>query len=188
MTGIFWIINNKIIAIKISLNETDEINGFKDSGICCFEECEKMGFETNECVKFPRGRVVYDIYDKRYDILISKEIIENELYQSMILKEFGIDDKYQVTVDEYIQNSKESAILFFKINEIVRKIDPFDIAWVSFDEYYPEVNEIISKLLEKNGNEFETVKEVFDKWFFEDETRIEKYKKIAEEIKRKINV
>jgi len=42
--------------------------------------------------------------------------------------------------------------------------------------------------LEKNKSKFEIVKEVFDKWFFEDKTKIEKYKKIAEEIKRKINV
>jgi len=188
MIGIFWIIENKIIAKKISLNETDEINGFKDSKLFHFLEYEKMGFNIDEYNKFPRGRVVYDIYENRYDILVSKEIIENKKYRSMILKEFGIKENYQFTVDKYIQSSKKLEILFFKVNEIVREIDPFDISWVTFDEYYPEVNEIVSKLLEKKENEFEIIKEVFDRWFFEDEIKIEKYKKIAEEIKRKINV
>jgi hypothetical protein len=32
--------------------------------------------------------------------------------------------------------------LFIEINTIVREIDPFNIAWVSDDEYYPEVKDI----------------------------------------------
>jgi len=110
MIGIFWIIDNKIITKKVNLNEIEEINGFKDSGFCCFVECEKMGFKINACTKFPRGRIVYDIYDNRYDVLISKEIIENEKYQSIILKEFGIDDichYYKMNISKTVKNLQD---------------------------------------------------------------------------------
>jgi hypothetical protein len=188
MIGIFWIIDNKLVAKKVNLDKVEEINGFRDSGLSHFSEWGKMGLDIHECNKYPRGRVVYHVYEEEFNILVSKEIIENKKYQPMILKEFEIGDNYRFIADEYIKNSKELEILFLKVNEIVREIDPFNIAWVTFDEYYPEVNEIVSKLLENKENEFETVKEVFDKWFFEDETKIEKYKKIAEKIKKDINV
>jgi hypothetical protein len=71
--------------------------------------------------------------------------------------------------------------LFIEINKIVRGIDPFNIAWVSDDEYYPEVKDIVKGVI-AGENTQKLVKEVFDKWFYEKEENNEKYKEIAKKI------
>jgi hypothetical protein len=178
MIGIFCIIDEKIFVKKINLDEVKELGEYKDSGFLYHIEFKNI----NE--KIPRGRVVYNILENIYEIFVSQNIIKNKKYQSMILKEFNIKGNYQFIVDEYLQNNKKTEILFFKINEIIRKIDPFNIAWVSFDEYYPEVNDIVLKLLEKKEDEFKIVKNVFERWFFKDNRKINYYKRIAKEIKK----
>jgi len=72
--------------------------------------------------------------------------------------------------------------LFIEINTIIREIDPFNIAWVSDDEYYPEVKDIVKGVIAKKDTK-KLVKEVFDKWFYEKKENNEKYKKIAKKIK-----
>jgi uncharacterized protein YrzB (UPF0473 family) len=181
MIGIFCIIDEKIIAKKINLDEVKELGEHKDSGFLYHIEFKNI----NE--KIPRGRVVYNILENIYEIFVSQNIIKNKKYQSMILKEFDIDKNYRFIIDTYIQSTKKAEILFFKINEIIRKIDPYNIAWVSFDEYYPEVNDITLKFLKEKKDEFQIVKEVFDKWFFEDERKINAYKKIAQKLKNLSN-
>ena len=71
--------------------------------------------------------------------------------------------------------------LFIEINKIVREIDPFNIAWVSDDEYYPEVKDIVKGVIAKEDTQ-KLVKEVFDRWFYEKEENNEKYKEIAKKI------
>ena len=71
--------------------------------------------------------------------------------------------------------------LFIEINKIVREIDPFNIAWVSDDEYYPEVKDIVKGVIAKEDTQ-KLIKEVFDRWFYEKEENNEKYKKIAKKI------
>ena len=71
--------------------------------------------------------------------------------------------------------------LFIEINTIVREIDPFNIAWVSDDEYYPEVKDIVKGVIAKEDTQ-KLVKEVFDRWFYEKEENNEKYKEIAKKI------
>ena len=71
--------------------------------------------------------------------------------------------------------------LFIEINKIVREIDPFNIAWVSDDEYYPEVKDIVKGVIAKEDTQ-KLIKEVFDRWFYEKEENNEKYKEIAKKI------
>ena len=71
--------------------------------------------------------------------------------------------------------------LFIEINTIVREIDPFNIAWVSDDEYYPEIKDILKGVMAREDT-YKLVKEVFDKWFYEKEENNEKYKEIAKKI------
>jgi len=88
MIGIFWIVDGNLIAKKVNLTEVKEVNGFKDSGLSHFFEWEKMGFDFDEYDKFPRGRIVYDILNKRFLIYAAKEIIKNENYKHWILDFF----------------------------------------------------------------------------------------------------
>ena len=71
--------------------------------------------------------------------------------------------------------------LFIEINTIIREIDPFNIAWVSDDEYYPEVKDIVKGVIAKKDTK-KLVKEVFDKWFYEKEENNILYEKIAKRI------
>jgi hypothetical protein len=71
--------------------------------------------------------------------------------------------------------------LFIEINKIIREIDPFNIAWVSDDEYYPEIKDILKGVMAREDT-YKLVKEVFDKWFYEKEENNEKYKEIAKKI------
>jgi len=94
MIGIFWIINDFLVAKRVELSQIEEVNGFKDSGLSHFFEWDKIGFDTDIYDKFPRGRVVYDIYNQKFIIYTAKQIIKNSEYQQMILDFFKINKNY----------------------------------------------------------------------------------------------
>jgi len=100
MVGIFWIINDFLLAKRIRLTEIEEANGFKDSGLSHFFEWEKMGFDIDRYDKYPRGRIIYDLYEKKFIIYAAKEIINNYEYKKMILDFFKIK-KYEFKYDEH---------------------------------------------------------------------------------------
>jgi len=100
MVGIFWIINDFLLAKRVRLAEIEESNGFKDSGLSHFFEWEKMGFDIDRYDKYSRGRIVYDLYEKKFIIYAAKEIINNDKYKKMILDFFKIK-KYEFKYDEH---------------------------------------------------------------------------------------
>jgi len=99
--GIFWIIDDKLLAKKVELLEIEIVNGFKDSGLSHFFEWEKMGFDIDEYDKFPRGRIVYDVYNDKFLIYAAKEIIMNQKYKDLILTYFQISENYEFIYDEH---------------------------------------------------------------------------------------
>ncbi|RUM56781.1 MAG: hypothetical protein DSY40_01685 [Nautilia sp.] len=99
--GIFWIIDNSLLAKKIELSQIKPINGFKDSDFSHFFEWEKMGYDIDMYDKFPRGRVVYNIHTKKFIFYCAKEIIKNSSYQKMILNYFNIQNNYSFEYDEH---------------------------------------------------------------------------------------
>ena len=101
MVGIFWIVDDKLIAKKVSLSEIEEVNGFKDSGLSHFFEWEKMGFDIDEYDKFPRGRIVYDVFNNKFLIYAAKKIIKNKNYRQLILDFFNIKENYEFIYDEH---------------------------------------------------------------------------------------
>jgi len=100
MVGIFWIINDFLLAKRVRLTEIEEVNGFKDSGLSHFFEWEKMGFDIDRYDKYPRGRIVYDLYEREFIIYAAKEIINNDKYKKMILDFFKIK-KYKFKYDKH---------------------------------------------------------------------------------------
>jgi hypothetical protein len=104
MIGIFWIINDFLLAKRIKLSKIQAVNGFKDSGFSHFFEWEKMGFDIDVYDKFLRGRIVYNVYDKKFIIYTAKEVIKNEEYKKMILDFFKIKN-YQFVYDSHYKLS-----------------------------------------------------------------------------------
>ena len=85
-------------------------------------------------------------------------------------------EKYQ---DEFIKT-------YMCVKNAFYKIDPFNIAWVSWDEYHIEIKAITIKLLKTNFQNIEkTVNEVLDRYFnsYEKENKIHS-KNLAGEIKK----
>ena len=101
--GIFWIINDFLVAKRIELSKVEEINGFKDSGLSHFFEWDNMGFDIDIYDKFPRGRIIYDVYNKKYIIYTATSIIKNSKYKQMILDFFQINKSYLFEYDEHYQ-------------------------------------------------------------------------------------
>jgi hypothetical protein len=102
MIGIFWIIDEFLLAKRIKLSKVKEIKGFKDSDFSHFFEWEKMGFDIDRYDKFPRGRIVYNTYQKRFIIYTAKVIMKNEKYKKMIIDFFKIEN-YEFKYDEHYQ-------------------------------------------------------------------------------------
>ena len=101
MIGIFWIINKGLLAKTVKLSEIEQVGGFKDSGLSHFFEWEKMGFDIDEYDKFPRGRIVYDVYNDIFLIYAAKEIIRNQEYKNLILDYFQICKNHRFIYDEH---------------------------------------------------------------------------------------
>lgn len=86
----------------------------------------------------------------------------------------------QLYEGEFIKVHKK---LYKTIQEVLNRTDPFDIAFVSEDEYEFEIKNIALVLLQKkNVNKkkvFKIVLNVFDEWFYKVEENDEKYWHIA---------
>jgi hypothetical protein len=102
MIGIFWIINDFLLAKRIELSKVEEIKGFKDSDFSHFFEWEKMGFDIDRYDKSPRGRIVYNTDNKKFIVYAAKKIISNEKYKKMIIDFFKIKN-YEFKYDEHYQ-------------------------------------------------------------------------------------
>ena len=98
--GIFWIVDEKLIAKKVELSKIKEVNGLKDSEVSHFLEWEKMGFDIDEYDKFPRGKIVYKVSNERFLIYVTEEIIQDKKYREMILDYFQIYKNYSFIDDE----------------------------------------------------------------------------------------
>ena len=101
--GVFWLINDCLIAKRVELSKVGEINGFKDSGLSYFFEWDKMGFDIDIYDKSPRCRIVYDVYNNKFIIYTAKSIIKNSKYKQMILDFFKINKNYLFEYDEHYQ-------------------------------------------------------------------------------------
>jgi len=100
MVGIFWIINDFLLAKRMKLSDIEEIRGFKDSDFSHFFEWDKMGFDVDRYDKLPRGRVVYDRYHKQFIVYSAKNIINSKEYKKMIIDFFKIKN-YKFEYDEH---------------------------------------------------------------------------------------
>ena len=72
------------------MSKIKKVNGFKDSGFSHFFEWDTMGFDIDIYNKFPRGRIVYDVYDK--NLLF---IQQNRLFKIKISTN-DFDFKYEI--------------------------------------------------------------------------------------------
>ena len=123
--GIFWIIDDELLAKKVKLSEVEEVNGVKDSGLSHFFEWKKMGFDIDEYDKFPRGRIVYDI-DNGFVIYVSKGIRREHF--DLILSNFQICKNYRFICDESYLLKKDEKVLnydiptIYKFNNLIFKL------------------------------------------------------------------
>ena len=106
--------------------------------------------------------------------------IECSYGRSLKKDEIKALEKYQ---EKYIKT-------YMCVKKAFLKIDPFNIAWVSWDEYHIEIKKTTIKLLETNFENIEKmVNEVLDQYFecYKEENKAHA-KNLAKEIKKSQNL
>lgn len=138
----------------------------------------------------------YEFYKKdktyyKFDTL--GNFIENNHFLELIEKFYfnknsGSSKKLIIMELQFLQLYEGEFIKVYKklykiIQEVVNRTDPFDIAFVTEDEYESEIKNIALVLLQKkNINKkkvFKIVQNVFDEWFYKTKENDEKYWHIA---------
>ena len=126
-----------------------------------------------------------------YDIDVNGEVINNFHFKDLIIEMYFkncSNERKKLLRKEliYLNYFMDEYIEFYNyVKKVVNKIDPFMISWVAEDEYDIEIKEIVLDLIGRSLNKkkiYKKVKNIFDKWFYEDESRIDDYWNIANEI------
>ena len=104
--GVFWIYNNQIFSKKELLKNIEKINNFKDSNLSHYKVWEEIKYKHKDFYMFeyeqiPRGRIVYDTYNRVFLIYCNNDILNNSKAKKMILKEFRIKEDYLFFYDEH---------------------------------------------------------------------------------------
>jgi hypothetical protein len=91
--GIFFVINNKVIANLESISILQPLNGFYDAELGHSEWFEETLFakypQFEQYIEIPRGRVVYEIKKNKFIVYLDKKL-NNEQIQKKIMKSFGL--------------------------------------------------------------------------------------------------
>ncbi len=130
----------------------------------------------------------YEFYEDGillYKLDTCGNIVANQKLVKLLLNFRCKNDKYIEEDLSYIYQFGERYLeLYDTIFQSVNKNDPFGIAFVSQDEYKPEIREIVTKTIGKKLTKkkiFFIVKETFDKWFDKVDDN-SKYEAVAKDI------
>ena len=93
--GIFWLIDNKLVADSIPWRQADIYGGFysgKNDHATFWATLQRLmpQWKGNEYTDFPRGRVLFDSKDEAFLVYSSREIVNSQDLKKMILAEFNL--------------------------------------------------------------------------------------------------
>jgi hypothetical protein len=93
--GIFWLIDNKLVADSIPWRQADIYGGFysgKNDHVTFWATLQRLmpQWKGNEYTDFPRGRVLFDSKEEVFLVYSSREIVNSQDLKKMILAEFNL--------------------------------------------------------------------------------------------------
>lgn len=102
--GIFWVINDEVIAFPNELVELSEVAGFKDSPYDHIRVWNTIRSQVptlrNVEYEVERGRVTYHVDKNKFLVLFSTELSKKKNIKSKILREFSIpSEKVEFSTD-----------------------------------------------------------------------------------------
>ena len=91
--GLFFFINNRVVATKLELNEGEANGGFINHPKSHYEFfIEISNNQLDDYGHYPRGRVIYDKIHKRFLVYIDKALNKRKI-KDLILNEFDLDER-----------------------------------------------------------------------------------------------
>lgn len=107
--GIFWIYQKSgrpyILSFQEEAQEVPAVGGFKDTALTHFRkwtEANKIIKSQGDYTETPRGRVLYDENRRKYIILSSTEVSQDDDLVTRIMRDFSLPTSNTViSVDEH---------------------------------------------------------------------------------------
>ena len=98
MIGIFWIYKSTIYFKSVPVDKVDPIDGFVDSDFAHYEVWDEIfsqnkDFYLYEYEDIPRGRIVYDLKNKRYIVYTNSKIINSQEAKKLIREAFHLQNE-----------------------------------------------------------------------------------------------
>lgn len=95
--GIFWIYKSQIYLKSIQIDNIKPIDGFIDSDFAHYLVWDKISAQNSDFYLYeyediPRGRIVYDVKDRRYIVYSNEDIINSEEARNLIIEAFHLDN------------------------------------------------------------------------------------------------
>lgn len=91
--GIFWIVDNNIIAMTDESRNIPSIAGFKNTDKDHYSEWGKVKRSLNltgEYTDFPRGRVLLDVNNRKFIVFLPKRFADDKPTINKISREFSL--------------------------------------------------------------------------------------------------
>jgi hypothetical protein len=93
--GIFWLIDNKLVADSIPWRQADLRGGFyngKNEHATFWATLQRFQpqWKCNDYTDFPRGRALFDSKDEIFLVYLSRGIIDSPNLRNMVLAEFNL--------------------------------------------------------------------------------------------------
>jgi hypothetical protein len=93
--GIFWLIDNKLVADSIPWRQADVYGGFysgKNDHATFWTTLQRLlpQWQGKEYTDFPRGRVLFDSMEAVFLVYLSQGIVKSPGVRKMILTEFNL--------------------------------------------------------------------------------------------------
>ena len=93
--GIFWLIDNKLVADSIPWRQADIYGGFysgKNDHAAFWTTLQRLlpQWKGKDYTDFPRGRVLFDSMEKVFLVYSSRGIVNSQDLRKMILAEFNL--------------------------------------------------------------------------------------------------
>lgn len=108
--GIFWIINDQVIAFTEDARTVKMVNGFKDTDLDHYHVWPKLKIHGDYTAR-PRGRVIYRAQDDKFLVYLPSTLVKDKKTILKILREFSIPtSKFIVVTDAHYEMDEISSL------------------------------------------------------------------------------
>ena len=103
--GVFWIYDNRIFLETQKIIDLKPINGYIDSDLAHYEVWDSVKYQHSKFFLFeyedvPRGRVIYDVKNKRFVVYCNPYILQNKTEIKLILEGFQLSNMNSIFIED----------------------------------------------------------------------------------------